>query len=135
MPRDVRDAIRSRVRASLAGVARELARRRPLECIGAGGTLSAIARRIVTRRTSWPARAVSQLFIPVSELRELAAELVASTHAERLRMPGLQKPRADLLPAGAVVLEALATELSLPGITVSDWGLREGVIVEALGLV
>ena len=105
MPRAARDAIRARVRGSLAGVARELARRRPLECIGAGGTLSALARRIVTRRTSWPARGVNQLFLPVSELREVAAELVASTHDERLRMPGLQKQRADLLPTGAVVLE------------------------------
>jgi phosphohistidine phosphatase SixA len=134
MPREVRDALRARVRAAVAGAAREVGRRRPLECIGAGGTLSAIARRVITRRTSWPARAVGQLFIPISELRELATELVASTHAQRLRMPGLQKPRADLLPTGAVVLEALVTELALPGITVSDWGLREGVILEALGL-
>jgi exopolyphosphatase/guanosine-5'-triphosphate,3'-diphosphate pyrophosphatase len=134
MSREARDAIRARVRGSLAGVARRLARRSRLDCVGAGGTLSALARRIVTRRTSWPARAVNQLFLPISELREVAAELVASTHEERLRMPGLQKPRADLLPTGAVVLEALASELSLAGITVSDWGLREGVILEALGL-
>jgi exopolyphosphatase/guanosine-5'-triphosphate,3'-diphosphate pyrophosphatase len=77
---------------------------------------------------------VNQLFLPVSELRELAAELVASTHDERLRMPGLQKQRADLLPTGAVVLECLANELGLAGFTVSNWGLREGVILEALGL-
>ena len=133
MSREARDAIRARVRSSLAGVARQLARRRPLACIGAGGTLSALARRIVTRRTSWPARAVNQLFLPISELREVAAELAGSPHEERLRMPGLQKPRADLLPTGAVVLETLAGELSLPGIIVSDWGLREGVILEALG--
>ena len=134
MSREARDAIRSRVRSSLAGVARRLERRRVLDCVGAGGTLSALARRIVTRRTSWPARAVNQLFLPIAELREVAAELVASTHAQRLRMPGLQKPRADLLPTGAVVLETLASELGLDGITVSDWGLREGVILEALGL-
>jgi phosphohistidine phosphatase SixA len=134
MSREARDAIRSRVRMALAGVARRLERRQPQGCIGAGGTLSALARRIVTRRTSWPARAVNQLFVPVSELREVAAELVGSTHAQRLRMPGLQKPRADLLPTGAVVLETLVSELGLGGITVSDWGLREGVILEALGL-
>ena len=134
MPRPVRDAIRARVRCSLQGVARSLARQRPLECIGAGGTLSALARRVVARRTSWSLRGVNQLFLPVSELREVAAELVASSHAERLRMPGLQKQRADLLPIGAVVLEALASELGLAGIAVSNWGLREGVILEAIGL-
>jgi exopolyphosphatase/guanosine-5'-triphosphate,3'-diphosphate pyrophosphatase len=115
-------------------VARRLERRRPLDCVGAGGTLSALARRIVTRLTSWPARAVNQLFLPSAELREVAAELVGSTHEQRLRMPGIQKPRADLLPTGAVVLETLAGELGLGGVTVSDWGLREGVILEALGV-
>ena len=134
MPRAAREAIRERVRRSLAGVERRLARSRPVECIGAGGTLSALARRIVSRRTSWPARGSNQLFLPISELRELAAELVASSHEQRLRMPGIQKQRADLLPTGAVVLECLASELGLAGITVSSWGLREGVILEALGL-
>jgi exopolyphosphatase/guanosine-5'-triphosphate,3'-diphosphate pyrophosphatase len=134
MTREAREAIRARVRRSLAGFARRLSRHGPQGCIGAGGTLSALARRIVTRRTSWPARAVNQLYLPISELREVAAELVGSTHAQRLRMPGLQKQRADLLPTGAVVLETLVGELGLDGITVSDWGLREGVILEAVGV-
>jgi exopolyphosphatase/guanosine-5'-triphosphate,3'-diphosphate pyrophosphatase len=132
MPSETREAIRSRVRELLGPVARRLGRRPPVACVGTGGTLSALARRIVTRRTSWPARAVNQLYLPLWELREVAAELVASTHDQRLRMPGLQKPRADLLPTGALVLASVAAELSLPGITVSDWGLREGVILEAL---
>jgi phosphohistidine phosphatase SixA len=134
MPRAAREAIRERVRGSLARFAHGLSWSRPVECIGAGGTLSALARRVVTRRTSWPALAVNQLFIPLAELREVTAELLASTHEQRLRMPGLQKPRADLLPTGALVLECLASELGLSGYTVSDWGLREGVILECLGL-
>jgi exopolyphosphatase/pppGpp-phosphohydrolase len=32
------------------------------------------------------------------------------------------------------VLETLVEELELDAITVSEWGLREGVILEALGL-
>ena len=60
--------------------------------------------------------------------------LVESTHDQRLRMPGIQKPRADLLPTGALILESALAELDLDGFTVSDWGLREGVILESLGL-
>ncbi len=51
---------------------------------------------------------------------------------QRLAMPGIQKPRADLLPAGALILESAVAELGLDGFTVSDWGLREGVILEAV---
>jgi exopolyphosphatase/guanosine-5'-triphosphate,3'-diphosphate pyrophosphatase len=59
---------------------------------------------------------------------------VRSSHAERLRMNGVSRRRADLLPAGALILSALAEALELEGYTVSDWGLREGVILEWLGL-
>ena len=104
-------------------------------CVATGGTVGALARLVATYRSSWPTRSVSQLFVTADELHELTAELVASSHEQRLRMPGIQKPRADLLPAGAVILESAVAELGLDGFIVSDWGLREGVILESLGLV
>ena len=39
------------------------------------------------------------------------------------------------LADGAAILESAVAELGLDGFTVSDWGLREGVILESLGLV
>jgi len=48
-------------------------------------------------------------------------------------MPGIRRRRADLLPTGALVLTALAELLDLDGYTLSDWGLREGVLLEELG--
>jgi exopolyphosphatase/pppGpp-phosphohydrolase len=32
-----------------------------------------------------------------------------------------------------VILDTVVEELGLPALTVSDWGLREGVILEAFG--
>jgi exopolyphosphatase/guanosine-5'-triphosphate,3'-diphosphate pyrophosphatase len=40
--------------------------------------------------------------------------------------------RADILLAGAVILEALARRLSLHGVTAVDRGLRDGVLVDLL---
>ena len=130
-----RRAIRSRVRKQVAPHAGEIERRGSGICVATGGTVGALARLVATRRTRWPTRSVSQLFVPTDELRELTAELVESSHQERLAMPGIQKPRADLLPAGALILESAVAELGLDGFTVSDWGLREGVILESLGLI
>jgi exopolyphosphatase/pppGpp-phosphohydrolase len=50
-------------------------------------------------------------------------------------MAGMKRNRADLLPTGAVVLDTLMERLSLRELLICDWGLREGVILEALGLV
>jgi exopolyphosphatase/pppGpp-phosphohydrolase len=46
----------------------------------------------------------------------------------------MKRERADLLPAGALVVACLLAELELDGLLVSDWGLREGVILEAVAL-
>jgi exopolyphosphatase/guanosine-5'-triphosphate,3'-diphosphate pyrophosphatase len=127
-------AVCERVRA-LVTPCRELVReRQPASWVATGGTVAALARRIATRRTSWPRRSVGQLFVPRAELEEVADELVHSSHDERLRMRGISRQRLDLLPTGALILASLAEILRLDGFTVSDWGLREGVILEALGL-
>jgi exopolyphosphatase/guanosine-5'-triphosphate,3'-diphosphate pyrophosphatase len=65
-------------------------------------------------------------------LRDLARRLTRATQDERIAMPGMRRQRADLIPTGALILHTLVEELELPGLTVSDWGLREGVILEAL---
>jgi exopolyphosphatase/pppGpp-phosphohydrolase len=49
-------------------------------------------------------------------------------------MSTMQRRRADLLPTGALILATLADTLSLESFTVSDWGLREGIILETIGI-
>lgn len=134
MPKKVARAIRRRVREALVPHRAEIERRAPAVCVATGGTMGALARRIIARRGLLPARSVGELFVPAAEFAELADELVRSSHEERLASPGIPRRRADLLPTGALVLSTLATELGLDGFTVSDWGLREGVILESLGL-
>ncbi len=128
------ELLRQRVRECLAPLRAKLARLAPRVCIAAGGTVGALARRVVARRELPPEAPVNRLFVPAEELRQLTAELLRSTHEERLRMSSLSARRADLIPTGALVLSTLADELALSGCTVSDWGLREGVILEHLGL-
>jgi exopolyphosphatase/guanosine-5'-triphosphate,3'-diphosphate pyrophosphatase len=58
--------------------------------------------------------------------------LSRSSQDERMRLPGMSRRRADLVPTGAVILDTVVAALRLRGLTVSDWGLREGVILETL---
>ena len=75
------------------------------------------------------------LRVTADEIDELADRLVAADHAALLRVPGMKRSRADLLPTGAVVVDAVMKSLELSELLICDWGLREGVILEALGLV
>jgi phosphohistidine phosphatase SixA len=123
-------SIDERVRSLLAPHLEDVARRRPLRALAAGGTARALARLLAERERG--VRVSGPLPLPTEKLADLRDLLVASSHRERLRMRGVRRGRADLLPAGAVILATVADALGLEGFTVSDWGLREGVMLEAL---
>ena len=132
-PRAVR-AIRERVRELAEPVASALLANPPELAVAAGGTARSLGRLVVGLRGMRPARSINQLFVPTSELRAIARHLVATPRAARLRMPGMRRRRVDLLPVGTLVLATLAEVLELEGYTLTDWGLREGVLLEAVGV-
>ncbi len=53
----------------------------------------------------------------------------AETITERLEIPGLDPKRADIITAGAVILEQVFGELNLEKMTLSTYALREGIIM------
>lgn len=53
----------------------------------------------------------------------------AETRQERLVIPGLDPKRADIITAGAVILEQIFNELNLEKMTLSSFALREGIIM------
>src|SRR5262245_3583561 len=134
-PMDADEAaeVRRRVRSLVAPKLRAIAAQAPGLCIAAGGTARVLGWLVTGLRGLRPARTVNHIEIPLPELRDATERLVRSSHAERLRMPGIRRRRADLLPTGGLVLTALAELLDLDGFTLTDWGLREGVLLEELG--
>jgi exopolyphosphatase / guanosine-5'-triphosphate,3'-diphosphate pyrophosphatase len=67
-----------------------------------------------------------------ADLRRVVAQLCALPLDERRRVPGINPGRADIVIAGAAILDTLMDALGLPEIRVSDRGLREGLIVDYL---
>ena len=66
-------------------------------------------------------------------IARLTDRLAALPLAERARIPGLEPGRADVIVPGAIVLSAALTGLDLGAATVSDAGLREGILLDAAG--
>ena len=127
------EAVRARVRERLAPEGRGLGEFASGRAVAAGGTVRALGRLLVERSQGGRPRRDGVVDLPLETLRELGEELVHSSHARRLRMRGVRRDRADLLPTGALILETLADELGLEGFTVCDWGLRQGVLLDAFG--
>lgn len=134
MKRSQANAIRDRVRSKLKPHLKELDGRRPFGCAASGGTVRALAKLVLAKRSSKTKNGVCGVSMLRGELESLAEELRCATHAERIAMPAMRAPRADLLPTGAIILTQLLESLDLPELLVSDWGLREGVLLGERGV-
>jgi exopolyphosphatase / guanosine-5'-triphosphate,3'-diphosphate pyrophosphatase len=81
----------------------------------------------------YDSRRVQGYPLGAAAIDRLTAWLAALTLAERARLPGLEPARADVIVPGAVVLASVLAGLGLPEATVSDTGLREGILLDAVG--
>jgi exopolyphosphatase/guanosine-5'-triphosphate,3'-diphosphate pyrophosphatase len=54
--------------------------------------------------------------------------------SDRRRMPGLEEKRAELLPAGSLLLVTALDVFDVDELIVSDWALREGIVLDAVRL-
>jgi exopolyphosphatase/guanosine-5'-triphosphate,3'-diphosphate pyrophosphatase len=68
-----------------------------------------------------------------ASLAQTRARLAEAPLAERRTIPGLQPDRADVIVAGAVLLEAALDHLGAKGLRVSDHGLRWGLLAARFG--
>jgi exopolyphosphatase/guanosine-5'-triphosphate,3'-diphosphate pyrophosphatase len=60
----------------------------------------------------------------------IVGKLAVSTLAERRSLPGLEQGREDIILAGAVVTQELMNWSGFSTMVVSDWGLREGLVLD-----
>ena len=125
------DACRRHVRSTIAPFAREVRRLDVEVAVGSSGTIANLAEMAAVRATGSRPRSVSNLVMTVEQLDDVVKEIVAAPDAKaRGELPGLDASRADIILAGAVILEQVMHELDLPEITVSDYALREGVLLD-----
>jgi len=130
--REVR-AVCERVAGSLAPELEGIAGAGPVAGIAAGGSARALGHLAVGLRGLRPTSTVNEIELSLEELHGLSEILVHATHAERLALPGMRRSRADLLPTAVLILQTVAERTGVAGFTVCDWGLREGVLLEAVG--
>lgn len=104
----------------------------PPRCVAAGGTVKALARLMIAAgQAEGP---MNGLDLATDDVEALGEILLATGARRRRALPGMDRHRADVLGAGTLVLARLLRRLGLDGLTVSEWGLREGVILEAVEL-
>lgn len=122
-------AIRELVLRELAEVPRPPAHTRLVGIAGTVTTLFAVARRL----EPYDAAVVQGATLTRDELEGVVEQLAAVPLAERRAIPGLQPKRADVIIAGGLVLRGVLDALGLCEVTVSDRGLRWGLLADRFG--
>ncbi len=95
--------------------------------VGSSGTLRNLAALAAHRAGRPPG---GDLYLTRAELREVARLLRGTPLAERRLLPGLSPDRADVIVAGAAILETLMDELGLTTLHTARQGLRDGLLVD-----
>jgi len=128
---DVR-RLRKRITSTLAPLAEDVAGLRPAMAIGSSGTFCDLAQMVTARRTGAVPRSVNHLSFSRDELLPLHEELLSLKSSERARLPGLEAKRADIIATGSTVLVTAMELFGFDRMTVSEWALREGIILDAI---
>jgi len=99
--------------------------------VGLGGTVRNLAAA-VQRAQGLPSNGVQAMIVPSDALQELVERLAALPACQRSSVPGIKPVRADLILAGAIVVQGALLAGGFDGLEVTEAGLREGVFFERL---
>ena len=101
--------------------------------IGSGGTFTTLGRVSRARRGLPPGESIHGVTVDTAEVERLLDWLASRTPEQRRQVPGLNPERADIILAGLAVTAELLDWVRTRSITVSAFGLREGLLLEMAG--
>lgn len=97
------------------------------------GTCETIARVALVNRGRDDITQLNAQSFSRTELNEVVdAVLEAKTPAGIAEIPGIESKRADIIAAGALLLQEICRQLKITQLEYSDFALREGVLIDAM---
>ncbi len=125
--RDV-NAARAFIRSALVPFVHEVEHFGFEVAVGSSGTIEALARLVQP-----DLRATNAFTFTREQLGEVIERLVAADTVEvRREIAGMDSGRADVIVAGALIAEQVMHSLNVNELMVSDYALREGVLLDTL---
>jgi exopolyphosphatase / guanosine-5'-triphosphate,3'-diphosphate pyrophosphatase len=121
---------RGMLERSVEEVQANLKRGESPKMVGTAGTIETLALIHAREKSGSIPSTLNGYQFSLKDLREIVNRLRKFNYSERLAIPGMSDRRAEIILAGAVILQEAMTLLGLENITVCERSLREGVIVD-----
>jgi exopolyphosphatase/guanosine-5'-triphosphate,3'-diphosphate pyrophosphatase len=101
--------------------------------VGSSGTILATAGLVYYINNNKRKRAINGLTFSKDELVEVSDYIFSKhTFEQRLKIKGLEKKRADIYPAGILILRKAFDIFKLESMIVSEYALRTGIIIDTI---
>ena len=101
--------------------------------VGSSGTAETIARMVHAARGEEPLRTYNCFEFTAKELHSIVAKLCSTrTRSARAKLAGLEANRADIAPAGALILDEIMSRFGVQSMTFSEGALRDGVLLDTV---
>ncbi|MBF0491843.1 MAG: Ppx/GppA family phosphatase [Deltaproteobacteria bacterium] len=101
----------------------------PFELIGLAGTLTTLSQ-IDQKLLQFDSQKIQGVVLSLNSLENIIEELKNKTIAERCQIIGMESKRADVILAGACILEGVLKRLKIDRVVVSDRGIRYGILYD-----
>ncbi len=105
---------------------------KPFQVVGSSGSITSVTSMILENRGEKRDR-LNGFEFSYDSFREIRkAVLDADSVKKRIKIPGLESKRADIIVAGVLVLDEVLNRLKAPTLMVSDFALRDGIVFDTL---
>ena len=122
-------AAQNRIRDHLDVVRGKLGSLDGYRLVGTAGTITTLAAMDQRMEVYEPLR-IHNYVISLEAVRRIVGDLTPRTHTQRRELTGLEPGREDLILAGALILLESMERFGVADCLVSDYGLREGLLID-----
>jgi exopolyphosphatase/guanosine-5'-triphosphate,3'-diphosphate pyrophosphatase len=98
--------------------------------VGTSGTIESLAIIHAREKLGVIPAPLNGYQFSLKDLRDIVNQLRKLSYEERLNVPGMSDRRAEIIVAGAVILQEAMTLLGMETVTICERSLREGVVVD-----
>ncbi|MBS3768474.1 MAG: Ppx/GppA family phosphatase [Candidatus Cloacimonetes bacterium] len=109
----------------------EIKHRSPDYLIGIGGTVTSMGA-VKHKMVDYDRQVIQGSKLSLDDVKEQIDMFKNKTIEERKNIVGLQPKRADVMLAGASIVKAIMEHFNINKITISDSGLRHGILYDRL---
>lgn len=105
---------------------------KPFLVVGSSGTITSVTSMVLEKKGEKRER-LNGTEIPIDSFKEIRKQVLdAESIKKRLKIPGLDAKRGDIIVGGILVLDEVLQRIKAPAFTVSDFALREGIVYDTI---